>query len=245
MRVNTIIRRCILGFLLSLMTIGISVAEVATKYEVNVGDTACGIAERYKVPCSQLLKRNNLGSNALIYPGQILQLPDASAWNYSMPCQIRTISWVNVDIRGTHLIDEKTEFEKIIRNVLRKEVPSLLHEVREYGALWSEVSYDESNEKFLDIDVGNDKRFIERSELICGIWSSMNEDPAALHLLCELSGWGDYEPTIYDQFRVEALGTAIISRISDQAETMLQDLVSTIAGRLISHREKECPLISN
>ena len=125
--------------------------------------------------------------------------------------------------------------------MLRKKVPSLAHEVQEYGALWSEISYDEPNETFLDIDVGNDERFIERSEMNCEVWSSMGEDPAALYLVCELSGWGDYEPTIYDEFKLEALRTASISALSATSESMVRDLVSTISDRLISHREKECP----
>ena len=236
---NIVIRSLIVVFFLYPL---ISVAEKsATKYEVQAGDTACGIAERLKVPCSELLKRNNLGSRGLIYPGQILRLPDASDWNYSMPCQIRIISWVSMNIRGIHLSDKRVYFEKIIRDVLRKKVPSLAHEVQEYGALWSEISYDESNETFLDIDVGNDERFIERSEMNCEVWSSTDEDTGALHLVCELSGWGDYEPTIYDEFKLDDLRTASFSAISGTSESMVRDLVSTISDRLISHREKECP----
>ncbi len=61
--------------------------ELLNGYEVKPGDTVCNIAEQYKVPCAQLMKRNNLAGDGLIYPGQILHLPDSAEWNYSQPCQ--------------------------------------------------------------------------------------------------------------------------------------------------------------
>jgi len=210
-------------------------------HKVKAGDTACGIAERYKIPCSNLLEKNNLDSSGLIYPGQLLYLPDSSVWNGSMPCKIHMISWVNVNIRGSHLLNKKTEFEKNIRDGLRKQIPFLSHELQEYGALWSEVAYDKSNDKFLDIDVGQDKRFIERGEVNCSVWSSESENPAAIYLNCELSGWGDYIPTIYEEFKVEALSTAPLSNLARKSEAMLRHLISDISERLISYREKDCP----
>ncbi|MBL11114.1 MAG: hypothetical protein CL402_11470 [Acidiferrobacteraceae bacterium] len=215
--------------------------ELLNGYEVKPGDTVCNIAEQYKVPCAQLMKRNNLAGDGLIYPGQILHLPDSAEWNYSLPCQIRIISWVNVDVKGSYTAASKASFEKNIRRLLRSQIPSLSHEAQEYGALWSKVTYDESNEAFLDIDVGNDKRFIKRGEVNCRIWSSVDEDPVAIHLQCTLSGWGNYKPTIYDDYEVEALKTASLDKLVIESESLLQGLISQMSKQLTDDRKKECP----
>ena len=89
--------------------------DVTATYKVKAGDTACGIAERYSIPCSRLIKKNNLGSDAIIFPGQVLRLPDSALWNDSMPCQIRVVSWVDVIVQGNHLTDKKADFEKLVR----------------------------------------------------------------------------------------------------------------------------------
>ena len=215
--------------------------ELLNEYEVKTGDTVCNIAELYKVPCMQLMKRNDLKDDGLIYPGQILYLPDAAKWNYSLPCQMRIISWVNVDVEGPYTAVSKANFEKKIRKLLRSQIPSFSHEAQEYGALWSEVTYDESNDNFLDIDVGNDKRFIKRGEINCRIWSSVGEDPVALHLQCRLSGWGNYKPAIYDDYEVEALKTASLDKIVIESESLLEGVISKISHRLTEDREQECP----
>ena len=210
-------------------------------YKVKAGDTACGIAERHSIPCSRLIKKNNLGSNAVIFPGQVLRLPDSALWNDSMPCQIRVVSWVDVIVQGNHLADKKADFEKLVRNVLRRDVPSLSHEAKEYGSLWSEVSYDEANEKFLDIDVGQDERFVRRAEVNCRVWSSGPEDLVAVYMSCELSGWGNYDPPTYDEFKLEALSTAAALTLPSEAETMLSSLLSSVGERLLQYRKKDCP----
>jgi LysM repeat protein len=227
---------------LVLLALGpIAAGNDATTYTVKDGDTACGIAERYSIPCSRLVKKNNLGGDALIYPGQVLRLPDSGQWNDSMPCQIRVISWVDVIVQGKHLINKESDFEKFVRQILRKDVPSLSHEVKEYGALWSEISYDEMNEKFLDIDVGKDERFVRRAEVNCRIWTSGSEGSVAMYMSCELSGWGDYDPPTHSEFKLEALNTVPTSALLGEAETMLSGLLSSIGQRLLQYRKKDCP----
>jgi LysM repeat protein len=44
-------------------------------YIVRVGDTACEIAERFKVTCKQLRRLNSLDDQGRIYRGQRLKLP--------------------------------------------------------------------------------------------------------------------------------------------------------------------------
>jgi LysM repeat protein len=227
--------------ILTLALSAVAAGDVAATYKVKAGDTACGIAERHNIPCSRLIKKNNLGSNAAIFPGQILYLPDSALWNDSMPCQIRVISWVDVIVQGNRLTDKKADFEKLIRRVLKRDVPSLSHEVTEYGALWSQVSYDEVNEKFLDIDVGKDERFIRRAEVNCRIWTSGSEDPIAVYMICELSGWGNYNPQTYNEFKLEALSTAAASTLPGKAEAMLSGLLSSVGERLLKYRKKDCP----
>ena len=115
------------------------------------------------------------------------------------------------------------------------------HEVKEYGALWSEVSYDEANEKFLNIDVGQDERFVRRAEVNCRVWSSESGDSAAVYMSCELSGWGNYDPPTYDEFKLEVLSTSAISTLPSDAETMLSGLLSSVGERLLQYRKKDCP----
>ncbi len=49
-------------------------AETGT-YIVRAGDTACQIAERFKVSCKSLFKINKLNANGVIFRGQRLKLP--------------------------------------------------------------------------------------------------------------------------------------------------------------------------
>ena len=239
---NQITRYCATTVALLTLALGpIASGDGAATYKVKAGDTACGIADRHSIPCARLIKKNNLGSDAVIFPGQVLRLPDSALWNDSMPCQIRVVSWVDVIVQGNHLTDKKADFEKRVRHVLRRDVPSLSHEVKEYGALWSEVSYDEANEKFLNIDVGQDERFIRRAEVNCRVWSSESGGPVAVYMSCELSGWGNYDPPTYDEFKLEGLSTSAISALPSDAETMLSGLLSSVGKRLIQYRKKDCP----
>ena len=107
--------------------------------------------------------------------------------------------------------------------------------------MWSEVSYDEANEKFLNIDVGQDERFIRRAEVDCRVWSSGSKDLVAVYMSCELSGWGNYDPPTYDEFKLEVLSTAAASTLPSEAETMLSGLLSSVGERLLKYREKDCP----
>ena len=239
---NQITLYCTIAVTLLTLVLGSSAGgDVTATYKVKAGDTACGIAERYSIPCSRLIKKNNLGSDATIFPGQVLRLPDSALWNDSMPCQIRVVSWVDVIVQGNRLTDKKADFEKLVRDVLRRDVPSLSHEVKEYGTLWSEVSYDEANEKFLDIDVGQDERFIRRAEVNCRVWASGSDDPVAVYMSCELSGWGNYDPPTYNEFKLEVLSTAATSTLPSEVETMLSGLLSSVSGRLLKYRKKDCP----
>ena len=55
--------------LLTFIFAPIAASQVGSTYTVKVGDTACGIAEKHNIPCSHLIKKNSLDSNAMIYPG--------------------------------------------------------------------------------------------------------------------------------------------------------------------------------
>jgi membrane-bound lytic murein transglycosylase B len=48
-------------------------------YVVRAGDTACQIAEQFKMSCVSLFKLNNLNSQGKIYRGQRLKLPEAKS----------------------------------------------------------------------------------------------------------------------------------------------------------------------
>lgn len=54
-------------------------ATESFQYRVRRGDSACVIAERYDIPCRQLISINSLGRKATIYVGQTLAIPGRSA----------------------------------------------------------------------------------------------------------------------------------------------------------------------
>lgn len=45
------------------------------RYAVRTGDTACGIAQAFRVDCKALVRANGLGSRAVIHAGQKLRIP--------------------------------------------------------------------------------------------------------------------------------------------------------------------------
>ena len=94
----------------------------------------------------------------------------------------------------------------------------------------------------MNIDVSKDERFIRRAEVNCRVWSSDSGSPVALYMNCELSGWGDYNPPTYNEFKIEGLGTAALAALPQQAETMLTRLLSNIGERLVKYRERDCPV---
>ncbi len=51
-----------------------SPSRVNVAYKVKPGDSACRIAARYDVLCQRLIADNALGKEAIIKPGQILQI---------------------------------------------------------------------------------------------------------------------------------------------------------------------------
>lgn len=53
-------------------------AERPTSHSVKSGETLVGIAELYGIPVSQLQKINNLAQNAMLFPGTLLRLVEAS-----------------------------------------------------------------------------------------------------------------------------------------------------------------------
>ncbi len=58
---------------------GSSATLVSLKYKVRKGDTACQIAQRYAVPCEQVLVDNNLGRKGRISVGQVLLIGGRSS----------------------------------------------------------------------------------------------------------------------------------------------------------------------
>jgi membrane-bound lytic murein transglycosylase D len=56
-----------------------STHKVSISHAVRVGDTACQIAERYRIPCKKLISVNQLGRDAVIRIGQVLLVPDVAA----------------------------------------------------------------------------------------------------------------------------------------------------------------------
>lgn len=49
-----------------------------SSYTVQRGDTACEVAERFSVPCAELLAANDIGRRSVLGIGQVLELPGGS-----------------------------------------------------------------------------------------------------------------------------------------------------------------------
>ncbi len=54
-------------------------------HTVQSGDTLLGLALTYGVPVAALQLANDLGEGTLLYPGQVLVLPDAAEWTHATP----------------------------------------------------------------------------------------------------------------------------------------------------------------
>ena len=59
-------------------TIKVTPQKVSISHLVQTNDTVCEIAERYKVPCKELILFNQLNSNEFIQVGQVLTVPGVS-----------------------------------------------------------------------------------------------------------------------------------------------------------------------
>ncbi|MEE2803516.1 MAG: LysM peptidoglycan-binding domain-containing protein [Pseudomonadota bacterium] len=57
----------------------VSMDKVSISHAVRVGDTACQIAERYRIPCGNLISVNQLGRDAVIRIGQVLLVPGVAS----------------------------------------------------------------------------------------------------------------------------------------------------------------------
>ncbi|MCG4586279.1 LysM peptidoglycan-binding domain-containing protein, partial [Anaerosalibacter bizertensis] len=57
-------------------TISLSSTSYATSYTVKPGDSFWKIGRKFGVKLESILKANNANQNTIIYPGQVLQIPD-------------------------------------------------------------------------------------------------------------------------------------------------------------------------
>ena len=48
-------------------------------YTVQAGDTPCEIAQKFEMSCTVLLEANGLGTDPVIYPGQVLTVTASGA----------------------------------------------------------------------------------------------------------------------------------------------------------------------
>jgi N-acetylmuramoyl-L-alanine amidase len=67
-----------LGSAAKTMTAKASTTSVPSKYTVKPGDTVSGIAGKYSLSTSKVLKLNGLSAKSLIFPGQVLRLTSSS-----------------------------------------------------------------------------------------------------------------------------------------------------------------------
>lgn len=64
----------------------------AVRYTIVAGDTMSAVADRYGVSTESLLSANGLGWDSIIYPGQTIAIPDASALNTELVSSTRALS---------------------------------------------------------------------------------------------------------------------------------------------------------
>ena len=58
-----------------------SPSSTNSEYRVRRGDTACSIANRYKMTCSELLAVNGLNRDSVIVVGQTLRVTGSHKWH--------------------------------------------------------------------------------------------------------------------------------------------------------------------
>ena len=67
-------------------------ASPALRYTIAAGDTMSAVAQRHGVSTESLLSANGLGWDSIIYPGQTIAIPDASALNTELVSSTRALS---------------------------------------------------------------------------------------------------------------------------------------------------------
>ncbi len=73
---------------------------VPAKYQVQRGDTACGIAVEFNVSCQELVKLNRLGRRAVIRVGQVLNIPGGQVEVAASSKRVKSIPATHTVKRG-------------------------------------------------------------------------------------------------------------------------------------------------
>jgi hypothetical protein len=148
----------------------------------------------------------------------------------AFPLELETISWVEVTFRGGLLKKYKSRFERLIRRKLRKDLPTLSHEIKPMDELRKEFI-----EKGLIPDLG-DKEFKKRGCVNCFIWTTGEDNLAVFLIECKLVGYGEYENPGYREFESRILDYGSTLSAPEQVEDSIKRIITRISAEFSGAR---------
>ena len=158
----------------------------------------------------------------------------------SLACHLKVISWVQVDFEGKLLSDEnyKAYFERLVRLRLRNDLSMIGHEVLPFGSALRQVlqgveRWPKGSGPLMTPDMK------QRGQVYCRVWTYGEAYPVALHLICRLSGYGEYE-NLFTEFTAENLGIVSPETVVGEVDNVLRMLITDIAAALLEVRDR-CP----
>lgn len=145
----------------------------------------------------------------------------------SLPCHLKTISWVEVNFQGDLLKDQKASFEKLIRLRLRNDLSMYGQEVKNFTEVAKKTGYDLKKQEAK-----------ERGQVSCLVWTVGKDYPVAFLVECTLSGYGSYSFPLFEKFEGRILGYGSQHNVRDQVEESIRGLLTDISADLLEARDK-------
>ena len=143
-----------------------------------------------------------------------------------LPCNLKTISWVEVRFQGDLLKDQKGSFEKLIRLRLRNDLSMYGQEVKKFDEVMKEVGFDIKKQEAK-----------ERGQVSCLVWTVGTDYPVAFFVECALSGYGYYSSRLFEKFESRILGYGSKQSIRNQVEESIRRLITDISADLLETRD--------
>ena len=142
----------------------------------------------------------------------------------SLPCHLKTISWVEVSFQGKLLENHKVEYEKLIRLRLRNDLSMINHEALSSLNALKKFQFD-----FESFEMK------ERGKVRCHIWTVGDDFPVARHIECELSGYGSYRGR--SEFSQSSLGYLSATNANEDTRLSLRGIIAEISADFLETRD--------
>ena len=139
--------------------------------------------------------------------------------SYVWACEFKVLSWVQVSIQTelTDLENRKKEFERDIRAYLRRDIPTVEHEVLSYIDAIGKYGFDSP-----DIN--------ERAGYSCFVWTVGNDYPVAYHVECEVHSYGSGRSHWKSNTQNAVLGYDSSENVPQTIDQKLEDFIEDLAS---------------